>query len=670
MIADLVHDVMAMTTPLDDPVEPVASTGSGPTAARLLDVLQTHECSQNDLRRELQALVDANPDEAWELLSLIDQHYRLGRIRADNYQAANSCLTTLLLGPTQSAESRGRLHPVDHVEPTAAAPEPAAPFEAHAQQPDDAAFVGRTLRDRYQVLRVVGHGGLGTVYEAVDLYRIGPPDERRVALKVLHASVNRRPGMLSALLREFQHVQLMSHPNIVRVHDFDRDGATTFFTMELLGGLTLEALLNARGHKAFELRHALAIMRDLGAALAHAHARGIVHGDVNPHNIFVTDAGAVRVLDFGSSAKARTEPWICDADSPEPARFATRRYASCELLEGRVAEVRDDLFACACVAYELLTGEHPFAGRTALEARTARIVPRRPAGLARGRWRALRAGLSLQRDRRPTDVGQWTGRLIADSPIQPLPNLAALTRSRPLKRARGLRVGAEIAVLLILTGTWFATTVHDPQFITVATNLRVSALRVAAAAGDFLAGVAQSASRGILRFDRNRVAAEPRSAPIAKPAHRDRAVTATPPIDATAAHAAAPVRRATPPMRRVAPGVVQPARIELAVINVSVPPRTPFARVVVRRRGNLRATVSFRWGTVSGTARRDKDFVVVGPRIAYIPGGRLSTDLLIPIVSDPTRTQPVTFYVIIKDAGPGAEIGPRTIAMVTIPASN
>ena len=612
---------MAMTTPLEDPVEPVAIGGLGPTAARLLDELETQECSPNDLRRELRALVEANPDEAWELLSLIDQHYRLGRIRADDYQAANACLTALLLGPAPRVELSDRVHPVDPV--------------ANAQQPDDATLVGHTLRGRYQVLRIVGHGGLGTVYEAVDLYRIGPPDEQRVALKVLHASVSRRPEMLSALLREFQHVQLMSHPNIVRVHDFDRDGATTFFTMELLDGLTLEALLNARDHKALEPRHALAIMRDLGAALSHAHARGIVHGDINPHNIFITDAGAVRVLDFGSSAMAHTEP----------ARFATRRYASCELLEGQVAEARDDLFACACVAYELLTGEHPFAGRTALEARTARIVPRRPAGLARGRWRGLREGLSLRRDRRPQDVGQWTARLIADSPIQPLPNLSALTRSPPRKRTRGLRLGAEIAVLMILTGIWFATTMHDPQFISVATNLKA------------------------------------RAAPVAEPAHRDRAVTATPPINATAAHTAAPVKRATPPMsptppmpmptmRRVAPGAVQPARIDLAANSVSVASRTPFARVVVRRRGNLRATVSFRWGTVSGTARRDKDFVVVGPRTEYIPGGRSSTDLLIPIVSDSTRTRPVTFYVIIKDAGPGAEIGSQKIAMVTIPASN
>ena len=685
---------MTMTAPDEGISVPMALDTSAATVARLLDALRTDRYQQEGFRRELQVLVNSAPEEAWTFLSLVDQQYRCGKIRSAHYRAVNSYLTALLLGSTRSASPGAprsatvdQPRPAGHTSPVVAGapvtapratcdetvpPLPDAAMSATEPDPfamsaDDMLYVGRTLRGRYRVVGVVGRGGLGTVFEAVDQYRAGPPQDQRVAMKVLHAAVCRRPALLNALVREFQHVQSLSHPNIVRVHEFDRDGETAFFTMELLTGLTLDRVLHARGRTAFDRPHALAIIGDVGAALTHAHARGIVHGDINPHNIFVTDEGSVRVLDFGSSTKARTEPWIFDVNSPESIRFATPGYASCEMLEGEAADVRDDLFGLACIAYELLTGRHPFAKRNALQARSAGIVPGRPHGLARGPWRALREGLALERGRRPANVEKWAHRLDAGNARQRLPELSALINPQPRKRAGPLVAVACVAALSIVVGGWWMMPDHDSRFIAVATTLSVGAGRILTDVGNFIATIDHSASRRIDRIDETAAVGKQALHTAGLPDVHGREVNASRSFAAAALTLPAKAERK---MKRPAvPAVIKPARIEFATNIVTVPPMDPVARVVVSRSGDLRAAVSFRWRTESGSAQRDADFAVVGPHVAYIPRGRRSMELLIPIVSDPTRSRPVSFYVVIEDAGPGAQIGRRTIARITIQAS-
>ncbi len=169
------------------------------------------------------------------------------------------------------------------------------------------------LRGRYRITNIIGRGGTGTVFEAVDQYRLDIPDiGQRLAVKVLHPAVAERPEVLAELRREFQLLQSLTHPNIVRVHDYDRDGDIAFFTMEFLSGVPLSRALSARHQIPLDRSHAMAIIRDVGAALSYAHANGIVHGDLNPGNIFITDDGAVRVLDFGASHALSRGPWIGD----------------------------------------------------------------------------------------------------------------------------------------------------------------------------------------------------------------------------------------------------------------------------------------------------------------------------------------------------------------------
>src|SRR6202034_401701 len=180
--------------------------------------------------------------------------------------------------------------------------------------------------------------------------------------------------------REFHNAQRLSHPNVINVYDIDREGDASFYCMELLDGERLGQLIKRAGGR-LPRRYALAIIRDIGAAIAHAHSRGVVHADLKPHNIMITRIGQVRVLDFGSGVIRAREPWISEMSPDDTYRQATPAYASCEQLEGWSADPRDDIYALSCLAYLLLTGKHPFHMLPSLDARARRLTPRRPAGL-------------------------------------------------------------------------------------------------------------------------------------------------------------------------------------------------------------------------------------------------------------------------------------------------
>ena len=223
------------------------------------------------------------------------------------------------------------------------------------------------LRDRYILHDEIGRGGAGTVYLAFDRNRAGlPHDQQYVALKVVRDEHARRPETLHALRREFHQAQSLSHPGIVNVFDFDHDGDTYFVTMELLDGEPLGELMSAALPQPLARETAYRILGELGDAIAYAHERDVLHLDLKPGNVMVLRQGHVRVLDFGLAQTFMAEPWISDMPIP-PA--ATPAYASCERLVGDLPDVRDDIFSFACLAYELLSGRHPFGRASALEAR-------------------------------------------------------------------------------------------------------------------------------------------------------------------------------------------------------------------------------------------------------------------------------------------------------------
>jgi Tol biopolymer transport system component len=219
---------------------------------------------------------------------------------------------------------------------------------------------GHTL-GHYRIVRKLGAGGMGEVYEATDTSL-----DRRVALKTLSGELANDPGRRERLGREARALAALNHPNIVTVHSVEQAEGIEFITMELISGKTLSDLLPASG---FALEKFFAIAIPLADALAAAHAQGITHRDLKPANIMVADDGRVKVLDFGlanapvsARAGAGNHPTVTATQRGVIA--GTPLYMSPEQAEGGVLDARSDIFAFGVVSYEMLSGQRPFGGST------------------------------------------------------------------------------------------------------------------------------------------------------------------------------------------------------------------------------------------------------------------------------------------------------------------
>ena len=279
------------------------------------------------------------------------------------------------------------------------------------------------LKDRFKLDEVLGVGGMGTVYRGRDLIKVEARDKNPyVALKVLNEDFKQHPDSFIALQREASRQQRLAHPNIATVYDFDRTrGGTVFITMELLEGEPLNKLIKKKirpqGGLAFD--EAFPMIEGLGNALIYAHEHGIVHSDFKPGNCFKTKDGVMKVLDFGI-ARAVKNPGQADGEKTlfDPAKFGalTPAYASAEMLEGEEPDPRDDLYALACVAYELLSGKHPFNKLPANTARDNGLVPKPIKGLKRRQMRALLRGLAFARADRSQSVAEFLQQLEGSTP--------------------------------------------------------------------------------------------------------------------------------------------------------------------------------------------------------------------------------------------------------------
>lgn len=218
----------------------------------------------------------------------------------------------------------------------------------------------RLLGGRYQLGEVIGHGGMAEVYSGTDI-RLGRP----VAVKVLRADLARDRSFLMRFEREAQAAAALNHPNIVSVYDTGEDhvedGLTTtrvpWIVMEKVEGQTLRQIMGSG--RRLTLERALDITSGILAALDYSHRHGIVHRDIKPANVMVTPSGDVKVMDFGI-ARA-----LADASATvthTSAVLGTAQYLSPEQARGEIVDARSDLYSCAALLYELLTGRPPFTG--------------------------------------------------------------------------------------------------------------------------------------------------------------------------------------------------------------------------------------------------------------------------------------------------------------------
>lgn len=266
------------------------------------------------------------------------------------------------------------------------------------------------LNNRFVLDAIIGGGGMGTVYKARDLRKVEADDTNPyVAVKVLNEDFQQHPDAFITLQREASRSQNLAHPNIITVHDFDRDGSLIYMTMQLLDGTDLEKHIRETLGQGLPVEEAFPIIKDYCAALIYAHAKHIVHSDFKPGNIFLTGAGA-KVLDFGI---ARVSAGIPTQDSFDAGSLGalTPAYASLEMLNGEPPDPSDDVYAAAIIAYELLGGQHPYQRKSAQEALDAGLVPARIAKLNNRQWRALEAALKLHRSERTASVAQFLQQL-------------------------------------------------------------------------------------------------------------------------------------------------------------------------------------------------------------------------------------------------------------------
>ena len=460
---------------------------------------------------------------------------------------------------------------------------------------------GCVLRDRYEIEQCLGTGGKGTVFRALDRYRSDlPASQRHVAIKILHGCTGTREETIAALRRELQSAQTLSHPNIVKVYDVDRDGDVDFFTMELLEGELLSALIRRFQPLPMPRPHAWAIIRQIASGLEHAHSRKVVHADLKPQNIMITNSGEIRILDFGSSYRiakeSQTESTWRESSSATPA------YACCELLDGRMPDPRDDLYALACIAYELLAGAHPFQRRRASEARDFGVVAVRPSGLSRRQWQALTKGLSWHRAGRSISVGDWFKGFKPRSEHAPRLGGVADLKPAPVRvpSSPPLRPFAVFSVLLCIAA--------------------VSLLFVRLAPGGKVTG-----------------------APLAASAAYERTSRAIQTAGASSTAPNLPAAAATPAQPQANHGML-PSEYQ-------VQPGQHFAEIRVHRPAHAGHNAALTWWTEPASAKPGVDYVSQGKVSQVFPKGEDSMSVFVKLLPRAKRSQSEVFYVAVADKG-------------------
>jgi serine/threonine-protein kinase len=273
--------------------------------------------------------------------------------------------------------------------------------------------VGQVVLGRYTIERELGRGGMGAVYLARDAKLAEP-----VALKTIAAALAADPDELAERFRmEVQAARKVTHPNVIRIHDLGEDGQLLFLSMEYLDGETLHARVKRAGQ--LTINEARRILGDVASGVAAAHAAGVIHRDLKPHNVLVAGTGAkvVKVIDFGlaktSFATGMTATGLI---------MGTPEYMSPEQVRGQRSDSRSDVYALGAVAYYTLTGRPPFTGDTPIAVGFAQVheTPRplralRPEVPAALEAVVLRA-LAKDPEARYPDASAWKEALEASEP--------------------------------------------------------------------------------------------------------------------------------------------------------------------------------------------------------------------------------------------------------------
>ena len=500
---------------------------------------------------------------------------------------------------------------------------------------------GAILKDRYLIERALGAGGTAWVFRARDLSTHKDAPGARIAIKTPRPDVKDPARAIARLQHEFRHVQALAHPNVARVMELHSDDQTWFMTMELIEGRSLATLLREPTSLPLALKRA--ILMSCGQALAYAHSKGVVHGDFKPANVLVSSSGQVKVFDFGAATSRSGEETRIPAGTPA--------YASPEVLSGVTPDARDDVFSFACVAYELLAGQHPFDRRSSLEAREQGKSPSRISILPAPEWLALLSALAWDREERPSDIEKLAKMLAAGT--------ASTTQSAmaPADETRS------------------ASSSDEPREIRPAPNEELTPQRswgffafLACALGLIFLGRQHQTEEQAGTGGSHEPSAQHAEAPIAT-AQLPAGIMAAPMTDSTRSNgrgldaalgfeanertsvasnvdepSAPAVERAR--AQRRAPTPV--SEISFESPNIATSESSLAAVFIIRRSEPLDHRVQIRWRAISGTAEAGVDFASDAMGIVEFREGQTQRAIYVPLRNDAMKEDEETFTVELE----------------------
>ena len=306
--------------------------------------------------------------------------------------------------------------------------------------------MSKILGTRYQLGEMIGTGGMADVYIGQDL-RLS----RKVAIKILRSDLAKDPSFIARFRKEALAAAGLNHPGIVAVYDSGEEEGNSYIVMELVNGQTLRELIHSGDP--ISLDHSLEIISGVLAALAYSHANGIIHRDIKPGNIMLTDDGDVKVMDFGIAralddiGATMTNTWNV---------IGTAQYLSPEQATGETADRRSDIYSVGCLLYELLTGRPPFIGDTPVSIAYQHVssVFQKPSEIDPLIDSNLDTVLSVALAKDPNNRYQSAGEMLSD--IQRVIQGKEVTtkiyqKKKPKKRV----ITAVAAVVLLLIGTFY-----------------------------------------------------------------------------------------------------------------------------------------------------------------------------------------------------------------------
>lgn len=302
---------------------------------------------------------------------------------------------------------------------------------------------------RYKILKLIGQGGMGKVYQAMDTQL-----ERIVALKTLKNNVS--PLALNRFLKEAKSVAKLRHPHIIAIHDIGQDHNQYYFTMDFIPGKTLNQVV---GDPQWSLYARMTIFLKVLEALEYAHNQGVIHRDIKPHNILLDEQNTPYLMDFGLAKEVESDSFITQKGSV----LGTPHYMSPEQARGEIVDVQSDIYSMGVVLYELLTGQKPFPGHPrAVICKVLMEKPPRPTSLNPTLpfplERIILKAMAKDQQKRFSSCGEFIKAL--ESFIQTFDSDSTWEMPRdPLHRYRRVLLpfyGVGIVVILLLVGLLFS----------------------------------------------------------------------------------------------------------------------------------------------------------------------------------------------------------------------